>query len=467
MTTDPNHHSDSSKLQPKPRSTGQHDPEVESERSSCAAYEDDQQVARKSQPTSNTNGLNEETSVKRSQSKASEADANDELRVSIAEVSESPQWQWWSQIVALLIWLNLMIDVFDRSYPSLEGLYTQYLPSIADFYAPIHGQGLLYIDKYFIALFGLDFLVRTLVSSYRKQTVTWGDAMLRRWYDIFLLLPIWRWLRIIPALVRSHQSRLFNMARILSQITHEPAAYLADRVSVFLLVRLINQTRESVKSGEAAQFLFEPKKYIQVSKVNKAEAILDRLLKLSIYKVLPRVQPELEAVLHYNLDSAVKQSSFYQGLLNIPGVDTLPEDVIEQLSAYLAQFTYDTLATYYADTRGRELLDRLTQDFRTALQEELQDEATRIELQSLLSDLLEEIKVNYVQQSVDYNPEETLEEADQLQQQMEEMNEREDQKHARSPQPKIGGEHVNLNAESQPLLEEASSENASSSAQEN
>lgn len=244
--------------------------------------------------------------------------------------------------------------------------------------------------------------------------------MLRRWYDVFLLLPIWRWLRIIPALVRSHQSRLFNMGRILSQVTHEPAAYLADRVSVFLLVRLINQASESVKTGEAARMLFQPKDYIQVSNIDKADAILDRLIKLSIYKVVPRVQPELETVLHYNLDNAFKQSSFYQTILNLPGVDTLPDDFIEQLSTYLSQLTYDTLAAYYSDEEGRLLLDRLTQEFKDSLLEELQEETTRNELQTLISDLLEEVKLNYVQQTVEYDPTETLEEADQLQQQFEE-----------------------------------------------
>lgn len=334
--------------------------------------------------------------------------------------SESPQWQWWSRGVAVLIWINLAIAIFDKSYPTLQGLYAKYFPSIPNYYEPLHSQGIQSIDNYFIAFFGADFLIRTFAASYGKKGLNWGDTMLRRWYDIFLLLPIWRWLRIIPALVRSHQSRLFNMGRILSQVTHEPAAYLADRVSVFLLVRIVNQARESVKSGTAAQMLFQPKDYIQVSNINKADAILDRLLKLSIYKVLPRVQPELETVLHHNLDNILKQSSIYQSILNFPGVDTLPDDFIEQLSTSLSQLTYDALSSYYSDAEGRVLVDRLTQDFKDALLEELQEEATRKELQDLISDLLEEVKLNYIQQTTEYDPTETLEEADQLQQQFEE-----------------------------------------------
>ncbi|MGB3493175.1 MAG: hypothetical protein WBA57_10630 [Elainellaceae cyanobacterium] len=335
------------------------------------------------------------------------------------ETSSPHQWQWWSRFVAVVIWMNLAIAIFDKSYPTLQGLYAKYFPSTLNYYEPLHYQGIQSIDNYFIAFFGADFLIRTFAASYGKEGLSWGDTMLRRWYDIFLLLPIWRWLRIIPALVRSHQSRLFDMGRILSQVTHEPAAYLADRVSIFLLVRIVNQASESVKSGAAARMLFQPKDYIQVSNIDKADAILDRLLKLSIYKVLPRVQPELETVLHHNLDNIFRQSSVYQGILNLPGVDTLPANFVEELSSYLSQLTYDALTAYYSDTEGQLLVDRLTQDFKDSLLKELQEESTRNELQDLVSDLLEEVKLNYIQQTTEYDPTETLEEADQLQQQFE------------------------------------------------
>ncbi len=342
---------------------------------------------------------------------------------SLPTAADNPHpWQWWSRAVAVLIWINLAIVIFNKTYPALEGLYAKYLPFVIDYYEPLYRQGIQRIDNYFIVFFGIDFLVRTFAASYRKDELNWGDTMLRRWYDLFLILPFWRWLRIVPALVRSHQAQLFNMGRVLSQITHEPAAYISDRVSAFLLVRIVNQASESVKSGAAAKMLFQPKDYIQVSNIDKADAIFDRLLKLSIYKVLPRVQPELETVLRYNLDNVFKQSSVYQGVLDLPGVDTLPSDFVEQLSTYLSQMTYDVLSAYYSDTEGKLLVDRLTQDFKDALFNELQEESTRQELQNLVSDLLEEIKLNYIQQTAEYDPTETLEEADRLQQKFEEKS---------------------------------------------
>jgi len=62
----------------------------------------------------------------------------------------------------------------------------------------------------------------------------------------------------------------------------------------------------------------------------------------------------------------------------------------------------------------------LTQQFQDSLREELKDEETLRELQSLLSDLLEEMKLNYIQKSKEEDPEERMEELERLQQVAEE-----------------------------------------------
>ena len=61
-----------------------------------------------------------------------------------------------------------------------------------------------------------------------------------------MLIPFWRWLRVIPVTVRLHKSGLFNLERILAQITHEPAAYISHRASTFLIVRLLNQSQDTI-----------------------------------------------------------------------------------------------------------------------------------------------------------------------------------------------------------------------------
>ncbi len=272
------------------------------------------------------------------------------------------------------------------------------------------------IDIYFILFFSIEYLVRTFWIANYQMKISWWDVILRNWYDAFLILPIYRWLRVIPLTVRLHKSGLINLERILAQVTHEPSAYLADKVSMFLMVRLINQTQSAIETGEVTRSLLVSPDYIQVSQVNKIDAITDKILQLSIYKVLPQIQPDVEKILQHSLKATLKQSEFYQGLEKLPGIEVFPGEFTEQLADYIAQTTYEILANSYSDTQGRELFANLTKNFQDKLRQELQDEAIQAELQPLLSDLLEELKINYIQRSQkdDYNA--TLTEANQIMQ---------------------------------------------------
>ena len=307
---------------------------------------------------------------------------------------------------------------FDRAIrPTLEHNYLRALDETGRFV-----DRFWQIDLWFMALFAVDLLSRTLISSYRQPQVSWGDAILRRWYDLIFFLPYWRWLRVLPTSVRLHQSGLFNMERVLAQVTHEPVSYVADRVSKFLMVRLVNQAQTSIEQGDAARFLFEPSQYRQVSNINKIDAIVDRLIQLSIYRVLPEVQPDLEALLHHSLTEVITQSDFYSVVQRIPGIGDLPNETIEQLAEYLAQGTYDVLKTAYSDQKGRMLMEQLSQDFRQALKRQLQEKHTQNELETLLIDLLEELKINYVEKSSIDNPTQTLDEVEQINQVLQASN---------------------------------------------
>jgi hypothetical protein len=77
--------------------------------------------------------------------------------------------------------------------------------------------------------------------------------VLRRWYEVFLVIPIWQGWRILPVLVRLHKSGLLNLDRVFAQVTYEPVAYLADTMSEYMMVRFINQAKSSIKQGDAAQ----------------------------------------------------------------------------------------------------------------------------------------------------------------------------------------------------------------------
>lgn len=334
---------------------------------------------------------------------------------SAPSINRPPSWvvALGAKCVALVMVFDVLLVLFHLSYQTLRPIYLRVLPALALRYDQV--QSFWQIDRYFVAFFALAFLIRTLALSRRHPRISWGSAMLRRSYELLLLLPFWQWLRIIPMLIQVHRSGLVNLERPLAQLTHEPTAYLADRVSMFMLVRLVNQTQESVEQGEAARLLLNTDNYIQVGDSNTLDRLVDRLLSLTIYQVIPQVQPNLEALLRQSLENTFKRSDVYQGLKGIPGMNVLPAGAIEQLSDYLAQSTYEVLVSSYSDPRNRVVFEELSEDFKRALRRSLQEQATQQELQALLSDLLEEMKLNYIQRAVQRDPEATLTEVNRLQ----------------------------------------------------
>lgn len=315
--------------------------------------------------------------------------------------------EFWSQDYFREVGIKEALSFFDSKIrPLLEVNYYRVIDENGQFI-----DKFWFIDIGFVIFFILELLARTFWVSRQQDNISWWDAILRNWYDGLYLLPKWQWLRVIPVAVKLHKSSYINTGRILEQVTYEPVVYLANRVSMFLMVRLINQTQDAVESGDAVRSLFKPKEYLKVGEVDNFDAITDRILKLVIYRVLPEIQPDVEVFLQHSLKNSLKQSDFYQVLKKIPGMNIIPTELSEQLADYIAETAYEILASSYADTQGRLLFENLTDNFRLALRKQLQDKQLQQEMQPLISDLLEELKLNYVQRTKEKDPQATLDEA--------------------------------------------------------
>lgn len=335
----------------------------------------------------------------------------------------------WAKLSALVAVVNFLLVLFNFTYLQLRPIYHSYLPGLVKIYDPIKGMDSSWpnseslptadqfwrIDAWFIGFFWAEFALKSLFHTRRQPGVPWSNFVLRRWYEVFLLIPIWYGWRIVPVLVRLHKSGLVNLDRAIAQITYEPVAYLADTMSEYMMVRFINQAQSSIEQGDAARVLLEPQQgYLHVNQENTIEQITNRILELTIYKVLPQVQPGLEELLHHNLETTIKQSDFYQLLQTFSPINILPKEMTEQLANYLAKTAVDVVATTYEDDKGRKIIDNFSQEFNQSLRRELQDEKTLGELQSLLSDLLEEVKLNYIQGGLKSDPDETFTEINSL-----------------------------------------------------
>lgn len=272
-------------------------------------------------------------------------------------------------------------------------------------------------DLPFVILFALDFLVRAIAINRRHPELNLLEAMLRRWYDIFLLFPLARWLRVLPVTIRLQQTDLINLEPIRKQINREFVANFAEEMTEIVGVEIVNQMQESIQKGDVSRWLFQSssrRPYITVNNTDELQAIASRLIRLSVYDVLPKIQPELQALLNQIIEIILKQSPIYQQLKNLPGLNQLPHQISENLAQSLSQTTQNTLETALQDAEVTELTARLLKKFQTAFEFELQKQENTQEIQALLVDMLEEIKINYVKRIEEKGVEEILEESAQL-----------------------------------------------------
>ncbi|MBR8833187.1 MAG: hypothetical protein DSM106950_03865 [Stigonema ocellatum SAG 48.90 = DSM 106950] len=255
------------------------------------------------------------------------------------------------------------------------------------------------IDLPFVVLFSLELLGRTFFISRQEIGLTWPKAMVRRWYDIFLLLPFFRWLRVIPVIIRLNQADLLNLDIVREQINRDFVANFAEEITEIVATQFITQVQESIYQGKIINWLLRPQTrqhYIDINNTNEIKAIARRILHLTVYDVVPKIQPDLEALLHRTIKTILSQSPTYQQLQNLPGVNQLPTQLTEKLVTDISQTLYTTMTSLLEDPEVGAISNRLIDNFSTALEVEVRDEANIQEIRSLLIDLLEEIKINYV-----------------------------------------------------------------------
>lgn len=300
---------------------------------------------------------------------------------------------------------------------------TQIRPIIARNYYRDVGRFGRYVDYFwlvdlpFIILFALEILARTYYTSRRKPELNWLEAILRRWYDLFLILPFWRWLRVLPVTLRLYQTELLDLEPFRKQLNYDFAISFAEEIAEIIGVQVIDQMQESIQKGEVTRWLFHPESrqpYVQVNNTNEVKAIATRLVNISVYDVLPQVQPDIEALVHHSLESTLSQATVYQQIQNIPGLSHLPSQLTETLAHNLSQAAYSNLIKAFEDPVGAELTARFMGNFRDALEAELQKKHNRQKFEDLLVDMLEEIKVNYVRGIAESGVERALEEVDQM-----------------------------------------------------
>ncbi|WP_013325293.1 hypothetical protein [Gloeothece verrucosa] len=307
------------------------------------------------------------------------------------------------------------INFFDNEIVPL--IETNYYRPVGENGQPVDNFGL--IDFPFSLLFFCEFLMRTWLISRRYTGVNWRDAMLWRWYDIFLFIPFYKFLRILPVLIRLDAAKFIDLRSIKRQASQGFVAGIAGDVTEYVVVEIIHQLQTSVKQGDLQKFLSQPKNhsYINFNEINEIEEIIKIFIQVTVDKTLPQIQPEAEAFLKYNIDKALSLSPAYKNLQRLPGVEGLQNQLSQQLAARIYQSLFEVINNLsQEDKKFNELLSSLLKKFTQTLGRELKAEKSTEQLEFLITELLEEIKMNYVQRLSTEDVEVILEQTRQLRQ---------------------------------------------------
>jgi len=321
---------------------------------------------------------------------------------------------FWSQAYLGKAGWQQEIDFFDRRIrPLIATNYYRQTGENGEFI-----NGFWRIDLPFTILFGLELLARTFSISRRYPSVSWRDAILWRWYDIFLLLPFWRWLRVIPVTIRLHDARLLDLEPARQQIIHSFVASVTEELTEVVVVRVISQIQVSIERGEITRWLFQNhnRPRIDINNVDEMAALTALFSQTIVYQVLPKIQPDIVAILRHNVESALNQSPVYNNLRSLPHFQPWVAQMSEQLAIGITQSIYGALVAAIEDPVGAKLFSQLLQHFSGAFRAQVQKEQTLAEIQVLLVDFLEEVKLNYVKRLAQEDVEQVIEQTRQLRQ---------------------------------------------------
>lgn len=317
-------------------------------------------------------------------------------------------------------------NLLDTSEDQLQLFNTKIAPLMAsNYYRSIDETGgstnlFAALDFPFTIIFLVEFLIRSLYISRKYDTITLTDAMLWRWYDFLLFLPFFRWLRVIPVTIRLHHAKLIDLEPIRAQLSRGFVATIAGELTEVIIIRVINQLQNEVRSGSLARELFEgaSREYIDLNNINEIEAITNRLTEVIICQVLPTLQPQIQQIINHNIEQVAEATPFYQNVKNIPALSQYPHQLSQQISEQLSRLIADGSQNLYEaiknDQVGAELMNQLAESFGKSLNAELQQKHTTQELESLVNDFLEEFKINYVQRLGEEDIENILEETKRL-----------------------------------------------------
>ena len=248
----------------------------------------------------------------------------------------------------------------------------------------------------FQSVFAFDIALRVLRLRRRFPALGWRDALLRRWIDLPLLLPFWRWLRLVPVVERLSSAGLIDVEPLRAAVSRAVVALLALELFEVLALQLVDGAQSLIRSPQWPRWIRGLRSHQSVAVGDQQELLeLIRLWgPLLLGQVAPRLSPQLQALLGHALQ---------QSLRELPGGVVVPAGVSRQLASGmvdslvdLSRGTAERLAQ--SDARQLELLQGIGDRFWEELASALERGNTLESSQLLLCTLLQQLKFTYLAQ---------------------------------------------------------------------
>jgi hypothetical protein len=273
----------------------------------------------------------------------------------------------------------------------------------------------------FQSVFLFDILLRAVRLRRRLPGLSWNQALLRRWIDLPLLLPFWRWLRVVPVLERLQTSGLINIEPLRAVISRGVVALLAVELFEVLALQLLDGLQQLIRSRRW------PERIRSLRSDQSVVAHRDRQLlelvriwgPILLVEVAPRLAPELQGVLGHALQRSLQSSVIPTSLRGLQPLLEMEKGFSRQLAVGMVESLIDLSRSTgdrlgHRDDQQLALLQRCLDRFWEELAASLEQGPNLERSQQLLCALLEAIKRNYLSQINRAGIEGLIEELDEL-----------------------------------------------------
>ena len=274
----------------------------------------------------------------------------------------------------------------------------------------------------FQGVFALDILLRLIRLRRRLPGLSWGDALLRRWSDLPLLLPFWRWLRLVPVLERLQTSGLVNFEPLRAVVSRGVVALLAVELFEVLSLQILDGTQGLIRSRRWPQRLRALRSHQSVASSSDERALVELVriwAPLLLSQVAPRLAPELQGLLGYSLRQSLDRTVVPPPLRQLQPLLQVESGISRQLASGMV----DSLLELSRNTGNRlsrrddvqlDLLQRFIDRFWEELAAALERGPALERSQELLCALIDGAKGTYLSQINRAGIEALIQELDQL-----------------------------------------------------